>query len=81
VPGGGYYHAGLIVQYTVAASAFLFGEDGFAARLPGVLFSLGTVALVYEFASRPFSDNDSRVTLSANSGALYFELVDWHRMW
>jgi len=50
LPGGGYYHPGLAAQYVVAASAFLFGDNGLAYRLPGVVFSLGTVALVYVFA-------------------------------
>lgn len=49
---GGYYSRGLVPQYMTAASVLLFGENGFAYRLPAALFSLGTVPLAYVYGRR-----------------------------
>jgi len=47
---GGYYVRGLLVQYLTAGSVQLFGEGGFALRLPAALFSLVASALAYVYA-------------------------------
>lgn len=52
-PTGGYYVHGPLAQYAAAASVLVFGESGFGYRLPGVLFSLGSIALLYIY-SRTF---------------------------
>jgi len=51
-PTGGYYVRGPLYQYIVAGSAWLFGESGFAYRLPSALFSLLSVVLGYLYARR-----------------------------
>jgi len=51
-PTGGYYVRGPLYQYIVAGSARLFGESGFAYRLPSALFSLLAIALAYLYARR-----------------------------
>lgn len=50
---GGYYVRGIILQYLTAFSALIFGQSGFGYRLPTVIFSLGSVILIY-FYSRMF---------------------------
>jgi len=49
LPGGGFYHPGLVAQYVAAAFAGVLGDNEFAYRLPGALFSLATIALTYAF--------------------------------
>ncbi|MGF1474113.1 MAG: ArnT family glycosyltransferase [Geminicoccaceae bacterium] len=56
---GGYYFRGPLFQYLTALSMALLGGDGFAQRLPQVLFSLLGAALGYVYArehtSRPLA--------------------------
>jgi len=49
-PGGGYYTHGLLGQYVTAASVAVFGDTGFAQRLPAALFGLGSAALLFALA-------------------------------
>ncbi len=49
-PSGGYYARGLPAQYITAVSIFLFGDTGFAQRLPAALFGLASVALLFVYA-------------------------------
>jgi Dolichyl-phosphate-mannose-protein mannosyltransferase len=49
---GGYYVHGLLAQYATAASVVILGEGGFAYRVPAVLFSLGSVVLLYIYSRR-----------------------------
>jgi hypothetical protein len=51
-PSGGMYVRGLPLQYLLAASTKIFGQDVFAYRLPGLIFSLISVALAYWYARR-----------------------------
>src|SRR5919106_5073841 len=50
--GGGYYFRGPIVQYLMAASAWLFGETEFAYRLPALIFNLLSIPLAYIYVRR-----------------------------
>jgi hypothetical protein len=50
LPGGGYYVRGLLVQYITAGCILVFGDNGVAYRLPSVIFSMGTVALMYWYS-------------------------------
>lgn len=49
-PTGGYYTRGLPAQYLTAASILVFGDSGFAQRLPAALFGLASVALLFVYA-------------------------------
>ncbi|HXV35844.1 MAG TPA: glycosyltransferase family 39 protein [Myxococcota bacterium] len=49
-PDGGYYTRDLPGQYLTAASVLLFGDNGFAKRLPPALFGLASVALLFVYA-------------------------------
>ena len=51
-PSGGMYVRGLPLQYLLAASTKIFGQNVFAYRLPGLVFSLISVALAYWYARR-----------------------------
>jgi hypothetical protein len=51
-PSGGLYTRGLPLQYLLAASTEIFGQNAFAYRLPGLAFSLISVALAYWYARR-----------------------------
>ena len=51
-PSGGLYTRGLPLQYLLAASTKIFGQNVFAYRLPGLVFSLISVALAYWYARR-----------------------------
>jgi len=46
---GGYYTRGLIPQYLAAASIAMFGDNGFAYRLPSVLFGLASIILLFVY--------------------------------
>ena len=50
LPGGGYYPRDLLAQYITAGSILLFGDTGFAQRLPVALFGLAAVALSFVYA-------------------------------
>jgi len=49
---GGYYSRALLVQYLTAASIWLFGDGGFAYRVPAALFSLATIPLAYFYGQK-----------------------------
>lgn len=49
---GGYYFRGPIAQYAIAGMTGLFGTTGLTLRLPGVLFGLASVFLIYLYARR-----------------------------
>lgn len=49
-PSGGYYTRGLPAQYITAASILVFGDSGFAQRLPAAIIGLATVALLFVYA-------------------------------
>lgn len=51
LPGGGYYTRGILLQYITAGCILLFGDNGVAYRLPSVIFSFGSVLLVYWYAA------------------------------
>jgi Dolichyl-phosphate-mannose-protein mannosyltransferase len=51
-PTGGFYDHGTLAQYSIAGSVLLFGENGFGYRVPMVLFSLGSVFLLYVYSRR-----------------------------
>ena len=71
-PSGGLYTRGLPLQYLLAASTKIFGENVFAYRLPGLVFSLISVALAYWYARR--------FTTVPVAGALAIVLLvsSWH---
>src|SRR5919106_2373256 len=50
--GEGYYLRGPIVQYLMAASAWLFGATEFAYRLPALIFNLLSIPLAYIYVRR-----------------------------
>jgi hypothetical protein len=56
---GGYYTRGILLQYLTALSIYVFGDGGFAYRLPSALFGVGTVIVAYflgrQFLSRSWS--------------------------
>jgi len=56
---GGYYARGILLQYLTTISIFLFGDGGFAYRLPSALFGVGTIVMGYllgrQFFSRSWS--------------------------
>ena len=51
-PSGGLYTRALPLQYLLATSTKIFGENAFAYRLPGLAFSLISVVLAYWYARR-----------------------------
>lgn len=51
-PSGGYYTRGLLPQYLTALSILIFGETGFAFRLPTTLFGFLAVGLGYAYCRR-----------------------------
>jgi hypothetical protein len=71
-PSGGLYTRGLPLQYLLAASTKIFGENVFAYRLPGLVFSLISVVLAYWYARR--------FTTVPVAGALAIVLLvsSWH---
>jgi len=51
-PTAGYYTRGLPLQYITAGSILLFGDSGFAQRLPVAIFGLASVLLLFVY-TRP----------------------------
>src|ERR1700752_753364 len=51
---GDVYMRGLFPQYLTALSILVFGDNGFAYRLPAALFSMATVPLAYIYGKRLF---------------------------
>jgi uncharacterized membrane protein len=55
LPSGMIYFRSLPTTYLAALFALLFGENPLALRLPSVLFSVGTLFLIYKLGQRIFS--------------------------
>ncbi len=70
--GGGYYLRAILHEYLTAASLMLLGPEGFAARLPSGLLSLGSIALAYLY-SRRFLDRPMAMAV-----ALTLLVSSWH---
>lgn len=62
-PSGIFYTRGLIHSYMVASSAYFFGLNEMALRLPSLFFSILTLALFFRFAKELFG---ARVALIAS---------------
>jgi Dolichyl-phosphate-mannose-protein mannosyltransferase len=60
VPSGSVYTRSLLFLYIQSISAYLFGLNEFALRLPGVLFNVATIIMIYFFGRTLF---DARVGL------------------
>jgi hypothetical protein len=61
---GGYYFRGILLQYLTAAAIWIFGDGGFAYRLPSALFGVGTVVMAY-FLGRQFFNRSWSIALAA----------------
>jgi len=61
---GGYYTRGILLQYLTAISIYVFGDGGFAYRLPSALFGVGTVIGAY-FLGRQFFNRSWSIVLVA----------------
>lgn len=64
-----------LMPYMIAASITLFGDSEFAARLPSVFFSMGTLALIIYISQRWYNQ---KVALLA---ALLYAITPWAIFW
>ncbi len=74
-PSGMYYARAIVQSYLIAGSAWLFGENEWALRLPSAVCGVLLIWICWQ-ASRRFLDSTWRIALAATVAALPLAIAD-----